>query len=212
MVIGYHPPAHFSPAHNGGAPLGSKFLAPPTNSSHHHRKHGSQMAFSRDDDDVLSLESSDPDSFSSHGSASEKKQAFSRSNSGPTSPNHKGFPQLKSRDPLPTSPLRSGDVPLETPGSPSRSCDPEVAPPPFGSGDYTSKIRYPNNSRILVQPLLDEDISLKGGSAGGQRPPLDPPAVGGGSNKEPFFCDRSHFNMVQPGPSSPQKKRQGRQN
>lgn len=225
MVTGYsgprtskpfHSPHHLldpSPSHPTprGAPHGSQFVATP-----HHRR------CSRDND-VLSLESSEggSGSFSSHGSAnSDKRPPFTRSsNSTGGSPAHKK-PQLMTRDPPPRDPppppqhdiqFRSRDLPLDV--TPRRSHDSEVAPPTSPEGDddgddYTRQIRYPNNSRILVPPLLDEDISLKGGSAGDQilPGPLKAKGAGGGesvSSKEPYYCDRSYFGQ----PSAPEPRK-----
>lgn len=190
MVIGYnHLTPNPAPA-QVRAPLGSQFLAPPTSHSHHpYRKP------SGSEDDVMSLESSDAGSgnFSSHDSTSDRKQAFVRSSSGHSSPSHHALtPHLKSREPPSDSEAQSCDLLPRSHDTTPKSHDLEM-PSPFGSDDYTSKIRYPNNSRILVRPLLDEDISLKGSSS-----KVRESSDARGTNKEPYYCDRSHFDQYQP--------------
>ena len=214
MVTGYSGrtcrPPHIDPSHSSPrSPHGSQFMAPPNNN---------RRRYSRDDD-VLSLESSESGSgnFSSHESASsDKRQPFTRSNTlhGMGSPTQKP-PQLKTRNPLPVDlpPPPQYDIQFRSRDLPLGSHDSEVAPPPGDDGDgddYTRQIRYPNNSRILVPPLLDEDISLKGGSAGDQILPgplkaKGPPARSGESapSKEPYYCDRSYFRQ----PSAPEPRR-----
>jgi hypothetical protein len=194
MVIGYNP--HLTPnptPTHVRAPQGSQFLPLPTatNSSHyHHHYRKSSASHTTEEDDDISLESSDTGSgsFSSHDSTSERRQPFTRSYSGHTSSSHP-MPQLKSRD----APCGLHDI---TP----QSHDRELAPPPLGDDDYTSKIRYPNNSRIHVTPLLGEDLTLKEGSVKNSD-------VRGAGN-EPFYCDRSRFDLHQQF-YQPQQKRQG---
>ena len=190
MVIGYnHLTTNPAPSHIR-APPGSHFLAP--SSAHAYLPYHKSSA---SEDDIMSLESSDAGSgsFTSHDSTSDRKQTFVRSFSGHSSPSHHSpMPHLKSREPLLDPEVRSCDVPPRSHDTKPRSHDLEMAPPPFGSDDYTSHIRYPNNSRILVQPLLDEDISLKGGSTG--RPKV---RESSDVSKEPYYCDRSHFDQQQ---------------
>lgn len=209
MVIGYNPPAHLtpnpSPTHIR-APQGSQFLAPSTSSSHYYRI--STASSTTEEDDVLSLESSGASSgsFPSHDSNPEKKQTFVRSYSGHSTPSpHTPVPLLKSRDPSSNPELQSCDVPTVPHDTTPRGL--EMSPPAFSDDDYTSKIRYPNNSRILVQPLLDEDISLKEGSTEGRLRVRETPGVPA-ANKEPFYCDRSRFDLQQQF-HPPQEKRQG---
>ena len=77
---------------------------------------------------------------------------------------------LKSHD----MPLRARNVPVTSHEAPLRARGPPAVPRPLPPAelhdrvlttppveDYTRQIRYLNNSRILVPPLKDEDISLR---------------------------------------------------
>ena len=241
MVIGYHKP----PVRSSGS--NSQFLLPPpssTNPAHQHQQHhlqhqahcrthhrGPQGTIECDDnDDVLSLESSNAGSGSFSPSASSHSQsrsserwpqqqhhvaASSRSNdrdndSSSTSSSqqhqlsHWMASQLKTRDSTTatTSPATSSP----SSSNPALSPSFDVAPSPLAADttatateDYVSRIRYPNSSQIQIQPLLDEDISLK--VAGDQNLPE---SRSWAATKEPFYCDRSRFNI----PQSP--RRQGK--
>lgn len=227
MVSPTHTPQHqFStnppPAYTR-APSGSQFLAPPTSHTHHSRlsSHTSSTTSSREEEpEVLSLPSSEggveSGNFSSYESSSgsserSRPSTYSRSNSGPPSPYRSHDMPLRARD-IPTVPH---DVPLRARGPPEmamprppltepkggidgQSHDQRVATPTSGE-DYTRRIRYPNNSRVLVPPLKDEDISLKS-EGGGILRARDPPIVQGKEDKgtkEPMFCDRSKFDFYQ---------------
>ena len=165
-------------------------------------------------------------SFSSYGSSTSEVSrpsglARSNSSSSPPSP-------LKSRDvplgshdlPLRSHdvalkshdmPLRARNVPVTSHEAPLRARGPPAVPRPLPPAeshdrvlttppveDYTRQIRYPNNSRILVPPLKDEDISLR--SEGVLRA-RDPPIVQGAGEKkvakEAVFCDRSRFDFYE---------------
>ena len=100
-----------------------------------------------------------------------------------------------------------------------------TTPPPhlgggaMGAEDYTRRIRYPNNSKIHVQPLHLQDHTLKGAGqavggvlrAGGDAAPLEKVFRAGDPQKirgsrvpaEPFFCDRSKFDFYQRQPLAP---------
>ena len=90
------------------------------------------------------------------GSIEKKQQSGPRSgNSTPSISQAGAIPQFKARDPCGTS----HDIPYQ-------SHDIEATPPTYsgeeGDGDdYTSRIQYPNHSKIIVLPLLDEDKLVK---------------------------------------------------
>lgn len=212
------PPAYTRVPHN------SQHLAPLTGHAHYHSRSthtSSTTSSSRDEEpEVLSLASSEgggeTGSYSSYESASPERSHpsnFSRGNGGP--PRSHDMP-LRARDvPAQNFPLRARGLPepsLPHPPPPPPESQESVTwqshdPTPFSSEDYTKRVRYPNNSRILVQPLIDEDISLKSEGVEILRA-RDPPIVQGekDSRKEPVFCDRSKFDFYQ---KQPQGRGQG---
>ncbi len=182
-MIGYGNPLRTSPQSqlSGHSSHASQFLATPT-AGHAHQQRG-ESTYSRDEDENLSLtssEASESGKFSSFGSSSERQSAKAssrRPSSTSSQPNnHASFGShdlpLRSRDPSLDEPL-----PPPPPSSSSGGGDPPGRNPPGGwdppqvgqsdPEDYTHRVRYPNNSRILVPPLLDEEISLRGGSTAG---------------------------------------------
>ena len=220
MVIGHGTPLRAQQPQLGHA---SQFLdATPTTTttssggSHQQRSESSRA---RDEDEIQSLassEASESGKFSSFGSTTSERQSLRSggaastkmpSSANPPQSNHSSFGShdlpLRSRDPSVDDELASG-------GGPRDGREPE-------SGDYTHRVRYPNNSRILIAPLLDEEISLKGGIAGSpgvanfrdedsvvkSKPPQSQ-ARGEGKtatsskDKDPFYCDRSHFDYQVP--------------
>ena len=227
-MIGHGTPHRAAPAQlSSHAP--NQFLIAPTGSTH--QRHHSESSRSRDEDDNLSLtssEASESGKFSSFGSTSERQsQKGGASSKLPSSAGSQFRPPpfgshdlpLRSRDPSfdesppqqqPPPPDSTEDPPL---GSGGRDLSQRENPL---SGDYTHRVRYPNNSGILVPPLLDEEISLKesstrqgsgnggapkfirdqgiaGGVVGGALKSRDPQDQVRSKKKEPFYCDRSHF-------------------
>lgn len=202
------PPTHTKP------PQGSQLLTAPLAPSHHHHHHhhqnggiSSPPSSHREDDElsILSSEGGSGGSYSSYDSmASEKKPSLphnspSRQSAAAGYASQRPKPRedpprrasLMSREP--SLPPRSRDTPPRSYDATSRDRE-FVSPPASGSEDYTQQIRYPNQSQILVQPLLDEDIGLKSGNVG--VPKSQDPIKSGGS-KEPFYCDRSRFDFHQ---------------
>lgn len=150
-----------------------------------------------------SLISSDSDTGRTESTFTSAKKKSHFTARGQNRSQSNGLQRLRSRDPL-VEP--SHDPPAESHDQGTTNDD----------DDYTQRIRYPNHSRILVQPLHDDERALQ--SRDLERPTAPAQEAKKGQKQRsssPVYFDRSRFNPYRvqlPLDTATQGKKQGTNN
>ena len=194
---------------------------PTTNSTHHNGRITSTSSHIEEDTNSLTSSEGESSNFSSYGSG--KCRNIRIHDSSRNASSQKIISQLKSCD----ISVESHDSKVQLNDPPIGSRD-SVLPTDIGdTDDYTRRIRYPNHSKIQVQPLVDEDIFLsetKGVTTNPLIPPTytegtaasrpqNPPKNSGdihSEKKSPVYFDRSRFDPYRVQVYAPEgRKRRG---